>query len=342
MRLAENKLQGFLNSPSTPPKIILLFGLNDPLLHYRAELFLTILTAGIKNHFTEIIEAKDLPEILSKSVQQTSLFSATSPSRITIITKITDTNKKYFETMVEAPDHFFILISKSLRSQSSLVKLCDAHASALSVPTYDFTGGDKDSLLSHLSQRHNITLTEPQRTALIRHREDNALDYKNSVEKCFLHLLNPESTTDSLNQMLEGELSVTHDIFDLIIALSENQKDKIHTIYTTLRENGVEDILILRALTAHYNKITLIKSVMAENRSVDFASALRQAKIVLFYKNKAFFEKEVRTWDFEALFDVQKRLSEVEILYKTSPVSFKVRFGRALLQVASKSRSKAA
>ena len=129
-----------------------------------------------------------------------------------------------------------------------------------------------------------------------------------------------------------GETGV-QSLDNLIYSVAGNQPAKALKTYNQLLGDGVNFIVIVRALQNHFRRLHITKARMEQGTSTDIA--MKSLMPPVFFKQQNEFRYQAKRWNIKSLNKIMSRLMELEAQCKQTGAPVETLCSQAILGISS-------
>lgn len=319
MKLSWKQIEPFIKNPDKAARVILVYGPDNGLMKERAKTMGLSVVPDINDPFNAVTLSSDIladdPARLSDEACAMSMMGGDRLVRVESASdKLTPLVKDYLANPNEAA--LIILEASDLGPRSSLRKLCESAQNAAAIPCYVEDERDLSRLVRTTMNEAGLNIDNDAIMWLtanisgdrqkVRGELDKIITYKSSEQS-------PISLSDV--QACCGEAGA-QGLDDLIYATAGNQSAKALKTYTQLLDEGVNFIVILRALQNHFRRLHATKARIDSGDHPDMA--MKKLSPPIFFKQKNAFQTQVSRWRLVNLERVLAKLMDLEAQCKTT------------------------
>lgn len=229
---------------------------------------------------------------------------------------------------VESP---VVAIAGMLTKSSALLKLAEAHASALAHVSYVPEGRDADRMVAEIGRREGLRL-RPSIAARIAAAAGNDQAVASQELAKFALFLgatpdSPQDLEDEVVDLLGADASESQvgQVGDLALS---GEVQRLAVELERLASSGIEPIPTVRALQRRLFQLTALRSRIEAGQSPDTVMAS------LFWRDKALFQKLLPRWSSARLAKAVDRIARLERDLLLSRAPDTATLGEELLQIA--------
>lgn len=276
MKLASNRIEGFLKAPDAAVQIILVYGPDAGLVKERV----ARLTRSVCPDATDPFRIADLtvaglrddPARLS---DEAAAIAMTGGRRVVRLHDAGDGVTTTVQSFLDHPlgDALVLLEAGELGPRSSLRKLIEGADNAVALPCYADEGGSLEAVI-HESLRAQGLTAEPDAVAwLADHLGGDRLLTRSELEKLALYMGGSGRVRLADAAACVGDTAALS-LDDLSMACAEGDHQTAQRILERLYREGTSPIAVLRSLQRHFQRLHLAAGAMVQGKSPDQALAV--------------------------------------------------------------------
>lgn len=273
MKLAGNRIEGFLKAPDAAVRVVLIYGPDAGLVKER----LIRLTRGVcpdandPFRVTDLTPArlKDDPALLS---DEAAAIAMTGGRRVVRLRDAADGTTPVVSSFLADPsgDALVLIEAGELGPRSSLRKLIEGADNAAALPCYADEGGSLEAVI-HESLRAQGLTAEPDAIAwLSDHLGGDRLLTRSELEKLSLYMNGGGRVRLADAAACIGDTAALS-LDDLAMACAEGDHRTAQRILERLYREGTSAIAVLRSLQRHFQRLHLAAGAMGQGKSPDQA-----------------------------------------------------------------------
>lgn len=335
MKLQYRQIEQFVQKPDKAARMILIYGPDTGLVSERAKIIGKTVVADLNDPFNvAALTTEQLLDDPARLSDEANAMSMMGGDRLIRIEnggdKLTTLLKKY----LEAPgDHALVVVQAGeLGPRSSLRMLCEKAKNAAAVPCYVEDERDLSRLIRESLQGQNIGIERDAVAWLAANISGDRAKVRSELEKLITYK-GAEKTPVSLRDVQEAcgaAGAQTYD--DLVYAVASRNTAAALKAYTTLTEEGVNFVVILRTLQNHFRRLHLIKARMMNGESEE--QAIKALTPPLFFKLVPAFTAQLRSWSLPALDQTLSKLAALEAQCKQTGMPVETLCAQAILSIS--------
>ena len=241
------------------------------------------------------------------------------------------------EALLDAPacESSVIAIAGSLRKTSSLLKLAEAHPSALAHISYVPEGRDLDRLMVDLGREHGLRVSPDIARRIAASVAGNQAVASQELAKFALYLeadsSHPRDLDPETVDLLGGD-SADADLMKLGDLALAGRMDALLEELARLPHGGSEAVPVLRALQRRLLMLAPLCARISRGERVD--AVMTSMGKALFWKDRPLIERLLSTWPAERLAEVASRVSALERQIMLRPLDDQAALGEMLVGMA--------
>lgn len=339
MKLSYKQIEPFVKSPDKAARVILVYGPDAGLARERAKVMGLTVVADLADPFNVATftggTLADDPARLSDEANAVSMMGGDRLVRVEQASdKITPIIKDYLEN--PSGQTLVILEAGELGPRSSLRKLCESAKNAAAVPCYVEDERDIARLIRDTMQQAGLQIDRDAVDVLAANIGGDRGKVRSELEKLVLY---KGRDTGAVNiedvQNCCGQIGAI-DLDDLVYNVAGRQAERALKNYNQLLSEGINFIVIVRALQTHFRKLHLARTHFDEGGSVDLA--LRSIKPPIFFKQQPAFKTQIQQWPLKTLNIVLMKLVDLEADCKKTDCPVETLCGQTILGISAMRR----
>lgn len=119
---------------------------------------------------------------------------------------------------------------------------------------------------------------------------------------------------------------------DLVFNMGGNNPEAALKAYSTLIEEGIAEIAVLRAIQNHFRRLHLAKSITLEGKNAE--EAMKALSPPVFFKQQNQFRAQINKWPLKMLDTILTKLSELEAQTKRTAMPGETLCAQAILSIS--------
>lgn len=332
MKLAGNRVEGFLKAPDAP--VVLLYGPDHGLVKERLDRLTRGVIGDLSDPFrlTDLTMAvlKDDPARLADEIASLAMLGG---RRVVRLRDASDQLAALLQSWLANPlgEALLLIEAGELTPRSSLRKLAEAHDKIACIACYADEGSGLSAVVSESLRQHGLTTDADTLAWLVDHLGGDRLQTRSEIAKLALYMGDERRVT------LQDAAAVTGDSAalsqdDLAMAISEGDQSTAQRILDRLLGEAVSPITILRALQRHFTRLHQAAGHLRAGGSADQAiGALRPPP---HFRVAGRMKGQLTRWPSDKLATALDLLLTAELDCKTTGSPAPEICGRAVLQLA--------
>ncbi|MCF8496126.1 MAG: DNA polymerase III subunit delta [Alphaproteobacteria bacterium] len=340
MKLTYREIESFVKTPDKAARVILVYGPDNGLMKERAKTIGLSVVSDLSDPFNvAVLSSSILTDDPARLADEAGAISMMGGDRLIRVedaaAKIAPLVKEYLAN--PNPHALIVLEAGELGPRSALRKLCESAKNAAAVPCYVEDERDVSRLIRAALQEAGLS-TEPDAVAFLaaaiagdRQRARSEMDklvlYK-GADRSAVTLADAQACCGST-----GESSLD----ELTYAVAGRQPEAALRSYARLIEEGVNFVVILRALQNHFRRLHLTRAKVEAGESA--VAAVKSLYPPIFFKQEAAFSGQVQGWSLRGLNKILERLADLEAQCKTTGMPVETLCGQVILGISASRRS---
>ena len=332
MKVAKGGLAQLLDRPDPHTRFYLFHGPDEAGSRGLAMRLLKSLSA---EKFVVVSGAiKSDPALLADEAGAISLFGG---KRVIWVEPAGDEISGGVEALLEAPlpENPVIAIAGSLRKTSALLKLAEAHPSALSHISYAPEGRDLERLVIDLGRDAGLLIVPELAQRIAAASGSNQAVALQELSKFALFMGADRDCPKELDPQTVDLLGADSAETDLMrlgdLALAGRMPDLLDEL-GRLPHGGSEAIPVLRALQRRLLMLAPLRARIERGEKVD--GVLTSLGKALFWKDKPLLQRLLSTWSAERLAEAASRVAQLERQVMLRPLADDAALGETLVALA--------
>lgn len=344
MKVSPRQADSFVRKPSPETRAILVYGPDTGLVHERIDSLARLVVDDLADvfRFTEI-SADQLKNEPPRLIDEALALSLGGGRRVILVTGGGDSLTATLSAVLEHPgmtdpEAGLVLVrGGDLGGRSSLRKLFESAANAAAIACY----ADDSQALHRLvgdTLRDSGISAEPRVVDFIVGNlgSDRQLN-RRELEKLTLYAGRGGSIGIDAAAACIGDSSAAA-LDDTILAAADGDYGELEHALERAWSEGLSPVAILRAAQRHLQRLHIVSAqTNRNNRSLD--EAMKSLRPPVFWKTAARFRNQAGRWQPRPIEQALTRLTETEILVKSTGIPDRAACARALLAVAQIGRT---
>jgi DNA polymerase-3 subunit delta len=339
MKLAFRQIESFVKSPDKAARVIVVYGPDAGLVSERLQTMGKTVVEDLNDPFNvAVLSTEQLLEDPARLSDEANAVSMMGGDRLLRIEsgadKITPLIKDYLK---DPSDSTLVLVQAGeLGPRSSLRTLCEKAKNAAAVPCYVEDERDLSGFIRTRLQEENMGIERDAVAWLAANISGDRGKARSEVEKLITYK-GSEKTPISMADVQNACGAAGAQTYDnLVYAVAGRNTESALKAYTTLTEEGVNFIVILRTLQNHFRRLHITKARIVNGEREE--QALKSLTPPLFFKVAPAFKAQLNSWSLPALDRVLQKLATLEAQCKQTGSPVDTLCAQAILSI-SKSRA---
>lgn len=342
MKLTGKKIDAFLARPKLAAGSVLLYGPDQGLVRERARTLAGKCVADLKDPFavTEFTGAalRQDPGLLTDAAFSMSLGGGdcvilvreAPDTLVEPLTQIFGQSVPAWPIIVEAGD---------LPPRSALRKYFEKEANLAAIGCYPEEGQNLGLFIREVLAEQQLTLDPDALQFLIASLAGDHQIVRRELEKLALYASAKDANADRVTEAdviaCVGDSSETS-LDNLVYAVGDGNQAAIDQTLAKAYQEGISPVAAIRAVQRHFQRLHFVRGQVQGGGSID--QALGRLKPPVFFKRKADFQRQARTWSAENISRALAYATENEIDSKTTGLPADILCGRTLMRIAMAAR----
>ena len=239
--------------------------------------------------------------------------------------------------LLDAPasESAVVALGGALRKTSSLLKLAEAHAAALSHCSYAPEGRDLERIVADLAREVGLRVTPDLAQRIASEAGGNQAVAAQELEKFALFLEADRSNPRDLDHETMDLLGADAAESDLMrlgdLALAGNMADLLDEL-SRLPQGGSEAVPVLRSLQRRLLMLAPLRARIERGERLD--GVMTSMGKALFWKDKGLIQRLLSSWSAERLAEAASRVSTLERQVMLTPMPDEAAMGDTLVTIA--------
>lgn len=213
--------------------------------------------------------------------------------------------------------NFICFIAEDTLPKTGIRKLFEEHPQLVAIGCYFEENISK--LIRQISNNRNCSISEESLEYLSSNLQGDHLLIKGELEKIFSYSANKGHVDlEDIKNTLSSDFNANSD--KMCIFFAKKEYGAFAQELTKLREQNINDVLIIRALIRYFVNIYYVTSYIEQGEGVD--SAIKKLTPPIFFKYILDFKQIIKKYNSQQSIKIISTLREAEIKYKQNPNDF--------------------
>ena len=190
-----------------------------------------------------------------------------------------------------------------------------------------------DELIREILQQDNLRIDHDAVTWLAANISGNRQKVRGELEKLITYKGNDNSPVSLIDARAACGEAGAQSLDDLVYSVGGGQPEHALRTYNQLMEEGVNFIVVVRALQNHFRRLHMINARMDQGEDLD--SAMRKLAPPIFFKQEPAFKSQAQRWNLKTLDRVLSRLTDLEASCKQTGAPVETLCGQAVLAISA-------
>ena len=217
--------------------------------------------------------------------------------------------------------HFLVFIADELSPSSTIRKFFEVEPYLASVACYHDDATKVAKIIVHKCTKAGKVIDANAVSYLTSYLKTDHLMIVNEIDKLIYYTFDKEQIT-----LDDAKYAVTHDYEasgdELCAYFALRNYDKFLQEYTKLKQENINEILIIKALIKYYLKLYIVFCKLETNSDLD--KAIKSLTPPIFYKYIPDFKKAVGLHNLRYCIKILSCLQQAELKYKLNPSGFDI------------------
>ena len=335
MKIKPSRIEDFIKRPDPAVNIVLFYGKDPGLVFERSKAMLARWLPDPNDDFAvTTVRAEDLsatPSLLAEEVLSLSLMGG---DRVVVARGIGDAMTKSVQQVVDIdnPPSRTILEAGDLAANSKLRKLIEASPQSMAIPCYRDEQRDVLKIAREVLGTHRVRVDDDVWPYLTESLGSDRAVSRSELEKLALYAHGAASPLglDDVEQVI-GDSSAL-DAERLSAAVFHRDTAEIERITRLLLGEGVSSIFVLRAIYRFASQLLDLRLLVDQGQSAE--AVVQSHKPPIHFKSKPVILKALPRWRSDDIVMALKRITELEVVCKSSPLNEALMLSRGLTEMA--------
>ncbi len=335
MKITFRDIDSFVQKPNPAARVILVYGPDDGLMRERASLMGKTVVEDLHDPFNVVVLSTDIlnddPACLSDEANAMSMMGGNRLIRIeNAADKLTPLIKEYLANAND--DALIILEAGDLGPRSSLRGLCERAKNAAALPCYIDDERNLTQIIRQILHAEGLQGEMDAVNWLAANISGNRQKVRSELEKLIVYKgadKTPLTLTEA--RAICGQAGAQN-FDDLVFNMGGNNPEAALKAYSTLIEEGIAEIAVLRAIQNHFRRLHLAKSITIEGKNAE--EAMKALSPPVFFKQQNQFRAQINKWPLKMLDTILAKLSELEAQTKRTAMPGETLCAQAILSIS--------
>ncbi len=342
MQLKKYEIDGFLRAPPAAVAAALIYGPDSGLARERALTLLKAIVGDADDPFrvAQVSPAnlKDAPSLLADEI---AALSFTGGRRAVWLRGAGNGETDAVAPLLDADapgDGFLIVQAGALSRRDRLTRLFETADAAVAIPCYPDEGADLAEFAGRALQQRGLRIQSEALAYLADRLGDNRQHNRNEIEKLALYKGRDggEITLDDIVACIGDAAPSALD--DVIFAAAGGDQRGLDRALWKCFETGTNEVVVLRALARHLQRLHLSATKVARGQPPD--QAMKALRPPVFYKQQAAFRGQLQHWSAHRLGQAVAIVTQAELDCKSTGMPARLICNRALMRIAQAARAR--
>ncbi len=338
MKIAANKVDGFLKHPSPDTKAFLVYGPDTGLVQERiATLLHTVLPPTPDPFALAELSADRLRSDPARLSDELAALTFTGSRKVVLLRDAGDELATLCgELFDQWPGDGLLLVSAgNLAGRSKLRRVFESAAAAAALPCYADEGDSLRRLVESVLAEHRVRADREALSYLTDHLGSDRAVTRAELEKVALYA-GPGSEIDVDDAIACIGDSAAHTQDDLVLAVASGDYGGLELNLARLWQENTAAVTIIRSVQRHAHR--LLRASAALDSGISAEAAMKKLQPPVFWKHQSTFLAQLRLWSVPRLIAALDLLTAAELQVKTTGMPERAACSRALLATAQLAR----
>lgn len=339
MKVAANRIEGFLRKPHDGLVAALFFGPDDGLVRERARALAKGLVGDLSDPFrvSELsgTDVKADPPALIDAARQ---LPMTGERAVVFVREATDGVAETLAQVLEGDGggNLVVVEAGNLAKSSSLRKLFEKAANAAAVGCYADDARGLAGVVAETLERHGLKADAEARAFLAANLGSDRLVSRSELEKLALYCQGKGTVTLEDAMAAVGD-STAMSLETLVFAVTGGDQRALDRAFERAMVEGTSPVRILRFLQNHLQRLHFARAMVAAGETPE--KAMAKLRPPVFFKFASPFRAQLRQWRPEGLAQALALATEAEVDCKSTGFPDRAGCHRALMRIAQAARA---
>jgi DNA polymerase-3 subunit delta len=334
MKVAADRIDGFVRAPDDAARAILVYGPDTGLVRERADALARTVVKDLSDPFlvAELTPAH-LREVPTLIADEAAAIALTGGRRVVRMRDATDAIAAQVEQFLEGSpgDALVILQAGDLNPRSALRKLCEDSPNAAAVPCYADDERSLERVIHETLAAENIRVSADAMAYLCANLGADRGLSRSELEKLALYVGagNEVSLADAASSV--GNSSALS-LDDVVMAAAGGDATAADRALSRSYAEGSNPVTVLRAMARHLMRLQLARGKIDEGATPEVA--MKALRPPVFFKAAGPFRNQLRQWNSTRIAQALSLVLEAEQQCKQTGMPADSLCGRAILQIS--------
>ncbi|MEE9194766.1 MAG: DNA polymerase III subunit delta [Alphaproteobacteria bacterium] len=338
MKIAANRIDGFIRKPEPGCRAALIYGPDDGLVRERIETLIEAVAGSRDDPFrVSRIDARTLDADPARLGDEAASFSLGGGRRVVHVDHATDRLAAALKEILGSTDQdgdaiaFVVVEAGELGPRSSLRRLFEDQPGAAALPCYLDEGPGLTRIIKETLEKYGVTATDAALDYLTDHLGADRKMTRAETEKLALFVGKDGEADLDAAMACVGD-SASRGLDDLVFAAAGGRQRDLDRILQRLFFEGTGAITVLRAANRHFQRLHYVSGMITGGTSPDSAMGALRPKV--FFKYAPAFRSQLGRWPPRRIASALEILLDAERACKTTGAPAAAICARALMRIA--------
>jgi DNA polymerase-3 subunit delta len=336
MKVQASRIDGFIARPDPVVRAILVYGPDAGLVRERAERLCRSVVPELNDPF-RVVELgpailRDDPARLADEAAQLSMIGG---RRVVRLRDGADSIASVFEAFLDDPagDALIVVDAADLSARSKLRNLFESAKNAAAIPCYADSEEDIAALVEQMIRQAGLAIAPDALETLVANLGGDRQLTRREIEKLILYV------GANATQVCLGDVeacvgdSTAHSIDDALLAAADGDARAVVRALARAFAEGESAVGVIRAAQRHFQRLHFAAGQVDRGESIE--RAIDSLKPKVFWKRRAQFMAQLRSWTTRQAAQALDRLTAAELACKSTGMPDEAIVTRCLLELAS-------
>ncbi|MEE8516947.1 MAG: DNA polymerase III subunit delta [Alphaproteobacteria bacterium] len=337
MKIAANRIDGFIRKPDPQCRTALVYGPDDGLVRERVETLIEAVAGSRDDPFrVSRIDARTLDEDPTRLADEAASLSLGGGRRVVHVDHATDRLAAALKDLPGGLEHgdgmaFVVVEAGELGPRSPLRRLFEENSAAAALPCYLDEGPGLTRIIKESLEKQGVKATDAALDYLTDHLGADRKMTRAEIEKLALYVDKGGEADLETAMACVGD-SAARGLDDLVFAAAGGRQRDLDRILQRLFFEGTGAITVLRAANRHFQRLHYVTGMITGGASPDSAMGALRPKV--FYKHAPAFRSQLGGWPADRIASALEILLDAERACKTTGAPAAAICARALMRIA--------